>query len=110
MKYTVYQINLSDEQNDNREIREMYLDTTFRPVADKIVAARSLYEKVCMIEAVDLEHVFEIGNISPEEIDRFKPMHSISVGDVVVDEFGVANFVDSFGFTPVDFFEEENVS
>ena len=43
------------------------------------------YEHVCDIEADTLDHVFEVGNVGPEErITRHAPMHSISVGDVIV--------------------------
>ena len=52
------------------------------------------------ITADDLDEVFEIGNIGPEyNIERVGPMHSISVGDVIVDTgYDVAWYVDSFGF------------
>jgi hypothetical protein len=64
------------------------------------------YDLVCGIEADDLEDVFRIGNIGPEEkIKRISSMHSISVGDVVVDPVGDAYIVDSFGFKKVEFDE-----
>ena len=46
------------------------------------------YELVATIEADDLEQVFEIGNIGPEDkINRIADrMASISVGDVIIDE------------------------
>ena len=62
------------------------------------------YEHVCDIEAEDLNDVFHIGNMGPEEkINRFAPMHSISVGDIVVDELGVSHMVDPIGFSTVEF-------
>lgn len=59
-----------------------------------------MYALVASIEAEDLEDVFRIGNIGPEEnITRYEPMHSLSVGDIVVDvETGLGYYVDSFGF------------
>lgn len=49
-----------------------------------------------------LEAVFDIGNIGPEEcIERINRMHSISVGDVIVDENGVTNVVASIGFEQI---------
>jgi len=64
------------------------------------------YEHVCDIAAEDLDAVFHIGNMGPEEkINRIAPMHSISVGDVVVDMIGDAYIVDSFGFEKIDFDE-----
>jgi hypothetical protein len=51
--------------------------------------------------------VFEVGNLGPktklgESITRFLPMHSVSVGDVVVREDGVTKFVAPYGFTAVN--------
>ena len=58
------------------------------------------------------EHV---GNIGPEEnIERFSQMHSISVGDVILDEDGMMWLTAQVGFQPVRklvpdmyFFEDE---
>lgn len=104
MKFTVYQINLSDEQEDNRDIREMYLDTIMQPTVDAIIKAREYYKPVADIITEDFDGVFEIGNIGPEkQIIRKAPMHSVSVGDVIVREDGVTKFVAPFGFTSVAF-------
>lgn len=47
------------------------------------------YSKVCEIVAEDLNEVFEIGNIGPEDkITRLDRMHSISVGDAIRVEEG----------------------
>jgi hypothetical protein len=57
------------------------------------------YKPVCIIEAEDLNGVFEIGNIGPEEsITRLAQMHSVSVGDIIEDPEGAQHMVDSFGF------------
>lgn len=99
MKFTVYQINLTDEQYDNPELRNIYLDTIMNPDFDAIAKARDMYEPVADIEAEAFDHVFEIGNIGPEEnIVRKAPMHSISVGDIIVREDGLTKFVAPFGF------------
>jgi hypothetical protein len=101
MKYTVHQINLSDDQFNAH--RDAYLDTTFRPTVESIIAARGLYAPVAEITADSLSQVFDIGNIGPESsIKRLAPMHSISVGDVIVDENGHAVFVAPVGFVRVD--------
>lgn len=101
MKYTVHQINLSDDQFSAH--REIYLNTTFHPTIESIIAARGLYAPVAEITADSLSQVFEIGNIGPESsIKRLAPMHSISVGDVIVDEMGHAVFVAPVGFKRVD--------
>ena len=104
MKFTVYQINLSNKDYENRDLREMYLDTTMSPTAKAIVKASGLYVKVAEIDANDFEEVFEIGNIGPEEkITRIDKMHSVSVGDIVKREDGVTKFVAPFGFESVAF-------
>ena len=64
------------------------------------------YTKVAEVVADDLNHVFEVGNIGPEDrITRLDQMHSISVGDIIVDAEGNASAVAKFGFTPVDSFK-----
>ena len=104
MKFTVYQINLSDKDYENRDLREMYLDTTMSPTAKAIVKASGMYVKVAEIDANDFEEVFEIGNMGPEEkITRIDKMHSVSVGDIVKREDGVTKFVAPFGFESVAF-------
>ena len=110
-KYTVFQINFTDEQEDeiNASAKrpafyETYLDTIVSPTADNIIAARSMYQPVAVIEATSFDHVFSIGNIGPERnIQRLAPMHSLSVGDVIVDEKGVAKFVNSYEMEEVQF-------
>ena len=104
MKFIVYQINLSNKDYENRDLREMYLDTTMSPTAKAIVKASGLYVKVAEIDAKDFEEVFEIGNMGPEEkITRIDKMHSVSVGDIVKREDGVTKFVAPFGFESVAF-------
>lgn len=57
------------------------------------------YEKVSTIQADDLNGVFQTGNIGPEaDIKRFKPMHSISVGDIIRDDRGRFYMVDPCDF------------
>ena len=61
------------------------------------------YDKVCEIDAEDLNEVFEIGNIGPEDkITRLGRMHSISVGDAIRveegDELGFIYIVKPAGF------------
>jgi hypothetical protein len=103
-KYTVFQINLSDEQYENNAIRELYLDTIMSPTDNAIAAARDLYEVVADIEADSLSDVFEIGNIGPEnQITRKAPMHSLSVGDIILCESGKVVYVAPIGFQPINF-------
>ena len=107
-KYTIFQIHLTDAQIDEvnaakGEYPEFYtkkLRTQFQPTARAILDAFDMYKPVAKIKAEDLEQIFEIGNIGPEEnIERLDRMHSVSVGDLVFDpNTGIYLYVDSFGF------------
>ena len=51
------------------------------------------------IQTASAIEVFHIGNMGPEEsIERLSQMHSISVGDVLVDEEGQCIVVAPIGF------------
>ena len=55
----------------------------------KIALENGCYTHVANIVADDLNHAFEAGNIGPEDrIERLAQMHSVSVGDVLVDDEG----------------------
>jgi predicted nuclease of restriction endonuclease-like RecB superfamily len=105
-KFEVLQINLSREQidivnntNDYPEFYTKYLNTTFRPTAEAIQIAADMYKKVAVIFAENFEDVFTVGNVGPEkQIVRLAPMHSVSVGDVVIRDDGVTVYVDTMGF------------
>lgn len=62
-----------------------------------------LYEYVADIEAEDLEGVFEVGNIGPEEriYRRGDKMQSVSVGNVIIEPDGRRFMVAPCGFHPV---------
>jgi hypothetical protein len=65
---------------------------------------RDFYEHVADLDVAGLDEAFQVGNIGPEEkITRHAPMHSVSVGDVLVTEFGRAFVVASFGFNQLTF-------
>ena len=60
------------------------------------------FSPVCEMDASDLEEVFNIGNIGPEEkITRLDRMHSVSVGDIIEDSTGEFHMVDDFGFEKI---------
>lgn len=114
MNYTVYQISYTDSDIDainagvSNPKRDIKSDMTMDFSGEKTVglAEKALYEGlytgVAKIEANDLDQVFEIGNIGPEEnIQRLERMHSISVGDIIEDEDGNRHVVASFGFKEV---------
>lgn len=105
MKFTVYQIDLDDDQMENPELRNLYLDCIMKPDENAIRKGREFYRKVAFIDAYSFDNVFEVGNIGPEnKIQRVAPMRSVSVGDVIrCNDTGVTKFVDSFGFGSVSF-------
>ena len=103
MKFTVHQFNVKNHIVNGNFIDEKaerdYMDATILGKVDSVVFLTS-YEAVCEIEAADLDEVFEIGNIGPEEkITRIAPMHSVSVGDVIRTDRGRCFVVSNFGFT-----------
>lgn len=114
MRFTVHQIQIArsvyNEVNalghEEAAVKfpeyRAYMDTMFRGSKGYKAEYASFYAPVCVIEADNLNRVFDIGNIGPEErIERLAPMHSISVGDIIEDEAGVRHIVDSFGFKEI---------
>jgi len=109
MNYDVYQINFSREEVNQinaggmKEDYNLYLNTVCFPKVAAILPARHLYKKAGVIEAENLDQVFDIGNIGPDEkITRLGPFHSVSVGDIVVDPDNKAWLVASVGFELVE--------
>jgi hypothetical protein len=117
MKYKIFQIQLTDAEvaminangHDSVPKQKLRLDISMscgEPVDGlvKEAIAADYYTHVGNITANDLEDVFNVGNIGPEEsIERLVPvrMSSLSVGDVVEDENGVRHVVASFGFEEI---------
>ena len=94
MKYTICQIT-KDAKNEKAA-----MDARILGEVDPVFFLSS-YEEVCEIEADNLNEVFQIGNIGPDEKIRrfdFAPMHSISVGDVIRDDRGRCFVVAPLGF------------
>ncbi len=61
------------------------------------------YEHVANLDCEDLNEAFQIGNIGPEEAyTRFKPMHSVSVGDILVTEDDAVHIVANCGFDTLE--------
>jgi len=114
--YKIYQINLTDDEIDTinaagdhgavpKNKLRLDIEMSFgKPVGHLVKEAfeKGYYEHVSNITADSLEGVFHVGNMGPEEsIERFLPMHSLSVGDVVEDADGARHMVASFGFEEV---------
>ena len=115
--YKIWQINLTDAEIDTinasgdhgavpKNLLRLNIEMSFgKPVGNLVKEAfeKGYYEHVSNITADSLEGVFEVGNIGPEaNIERFAPMHSLSVGDVVLDQDGMFHMVASFGFDAVN--------
>jgi hypothetical protein len=104
--YKIHQIVLDDDLVDliNREGWNCHVKAVAYSQASmkgdtKIGVMHDCYTHVADIIADDLDHVFEAGNIGPEDrITRHDRMHSISVGDIIEDSNGVKHVVAQFGF------------
>jgi len=60
------------------------------------------FEHVADIAVDSLEAAFDAHNMEDEsKITRYRPQHSMSVGDVLVDEFGGVHMCDNIGFTQI---------
>ena len=93
MKFQVLQIR------KDRRTEELAMNARVLGEVDPVFFL-SAYDIVAEIEATDLDEVFEIGNIGPEEkITRIAPMHSVSVGDIIRDDRGRCFVVSPIGFT-----------
>lgn len=113
MKYKLHQIHLTDAEHDkvNTEGHNSVpkhvtkLEMAFKKGAGALAKKafdNAWYTHVSNITANELEKVFEIGNIGPEEnIERLAPMYSVSVSDIVENEDGKKFVVTTFGFEEV---------
>lgn len=105
----LYQITISREES--REINRAanpHAIPKYKAHCDASILGkfpgREFYAHVADLATNDLDAAFEIGNIGPESsITRHAPMHSVSVGDVLVLDDGSAHIVASVGFNPIDF-------
>ena len=111
MRYTVYQIQIDrtvyDRVNElgHEGAAQQYPEYAARMATSFLGSKKyrpeygQYYAPVCEIQADDLNGVFHIGNMGPEErITRLAAMHSVSVGDIIEDEQGCRVMVDSYGF------------
>ena len=61
------------------------------------------YVHVADLDVDTLDEAFETGNIGPEDrITRYNKMHSVSVGDILVNSNAESFVVASFGFDKID--------
>ena len=82
----------------------MYPNTPFSyGMGFDTVANIKHYEHVATLDAGDLNEAFQIGNIGPEgAYTRFKPMHSVSVGDIQVTEDNTVDIVANYDFDTLE--------
>jgi hypothetical protein len=107
--FSVFQIVIDKDLSDliNKEGHACHVKSLARIQAMmegdvRLGVQHNCYTKVAEVVADDLEHVFEVGNIGPEDrITRFDKMTSISVGDIIADADGVCSVVNNVGFTPL---------
>ena len=106
MKFKLFQVHLTDDEinqvnatgHDSVPKQKARLQASVFGDPSEAIAG-GFFEHVANIEADNLEGVFHIGNMGPEEkIERLAPMFSTSVGDVVEDPAGVQWVVASAGF------------
>ena len=88
-----------------------YLDVTYKPTQELVDNARYLYQTVGFINADNADEVFKKGNVWEGFESDIKHvgvgMHSISVGDLLIDETGDTVIVGRRGFTNINFKKEE---
>jgi len=107
--FSVYQIVIDKDLSDliNKEGFECHVKALAYKQAMlegdvRLGIQHDCYTKVAEVVADDLKHVFEVGNIGPEDrITRLEKMTSISVGDIIADADGVCSVVNNVGFTPL---------
>jgi hypothetical protein len=118
MKYQIFQIRTTEAEVDlinktgdfnavpkfaaKRDLDFAQMRGTTIEALAKEFFDKGYYTHVANIAGSDLENVFHIGNMGPEEnIERLDRMHSISVGDLVLDENNILWVVANFGFNEV---------
>ena len=107
--FTVFQIVIDKDLSDliNKEGHGCHVKSKARLEAMmdgdvRLGIMHDCYTKVAEVVADDLDHVFEVGNIGPEDrITRLEKMTSISVGDIIADADGNCSVVCNVGFTPL---------
>lgn len=115
-KYKVHQMKLTDEQVD--EINEQgaeksslwrfYNDANMFPDGDKVQHAWNcgLYDHMANVEAENRDQVVHLGDTEFQVSDKIeflenkfgRPMHTITIGDVIEDPDGTRWFVNFGGF------------
>lgn len=120
-RYTVYQFSLSRAARDavnsvgwteaQAQFPEVKIQQLVKFQGSEGFSAwmSEYYTPVAHIDAPNLDAVFHIGNVGTGlQLQRLGPMHSVSVGDVILDRTdGTYHMVDSYGFTQLLSFTEQ---
>jgi len=115
-QYKVYQIVLTKEEVDKVNAEghgsvpkhsartDMHFTDNPETIAYDAMS-KGFYTHVANVTASNLENVFEIGNSDFEDnyfdrikLKKLKPMHSVSIGDVIENPEGVQYVVAEIGF------------
>ena len=111
MQYQVFQIQLTEQEykdaNAGVEVQKFTLQRQMfgKKVVETAKKAFALgcYDHVMNIKAYDLDSVFAMGNGMMEgDIEKtHETCSSISVGDIIINEYDEAFVVDTFGFKQI---------
>lgn len=108
--FKVYQIQLDDDLVDlinkegfNCHVKALAYVEAMSKGDPKLGIMHNCYTHVADVVADDLNHVFEVGNIGPEDriIRVADSMSSISVGNIIEDDAGNKVVVAKFGFDKI---------
>ena len=100
-RFKVLQIVVDRDSDESiNTYRDAMMGWTWLTERMSIEQLYPFYSHVADVEAKDEEHAFELMNVwnDPGAITVLGQMHSLSVGDILVDENGDHLFCDSFGF------------
>ena len=91
-------------QIPSKEMENMYPESPFMyGKGFNINKHINKYVHVADLAVNTLSEAYEVGNIGPEDkYTRYKTMHSVSVGDILVDEDNTPFVVAPFGFEELD--------
>lgn len=111
MIFNIFQINLDDMDQiamscgGDTDRSKVYRAVSWKGSDNYHPAMFDAYSRVAWCDVADLNAVFRVGNIGPDDGERLERvadrMHSVSVGDIIGDTNGKFYMVDPIGFTEV---------
>lgn len=88
-KYILFQIDGQKHLDAKRDSMLYGVGDKWTPSSVLLAMRAGVYQRVATIEAFNMEHAYELCNLWPAPQDyifRHAPVHSMSVGDVLLDE------------------------